>query len=156
MFEPSQQFLEGARKLGLTVDLKERASATSLEEAAAQLNIEPKDIVKSLLLKHKDGTYLFALVPGDRKVSWNKLRHAVGVNKLSMPDSETALAKTGYVSGTITPIGSSHPWPVYFDRNALGKTVYMGAGAPGYQSAVDADALVAALDAVVADISDPL
>ena len=119
------------------------------------LGIPPADIVKSLVVKHKDGSFLFALVPGDRQISWPKLRRLVGVNKLSLPTAETAFEATGYERGTITPLGSTRPWPVYADRSITGRRISLGAGEHGYSAFVDADALVAALDAVVADITDP-
>ena len=120
------------------------------------LGITPGDIVKSLVVKHKDGSFLFALVPGDRQISWPKLRQLVGVNKLSLPSADVALAATGYERGTITPLGSTSPWPVYADSTITGRRISMGAGEHGYSAFVDADALTAALGAVVADITDPL
>ncbi|WP_285240644.1 YbaK/EbsC family protein [Pseudarthrobacter sp. MEB009] len=150
-----ERFLAGAAEVGLQVDVVARAAAGSLAEAASLLGISPADIVKSLVVKHKDGTFLFALIPGDRQISWPKLRALVGVNKLSLPPAEVALDATGYERGTITPLGSTHPWPVYADAAITGKRISMGAGAHGYSAFVDADALTAALRAVVADISDP-
>ncbi|HEU4667509.1 MAG TPA: YbaK/EbsC family protein [Arthrobacter sp.] len=150
-----ERFLADAAARGLQVQVVERPAATSLEEAAGILGIRPADIVKSLVVKHKDGSFLFALIPGDRQISWPKLRTAVGVNKLSLPPADVALDATGYERGTITPLGSTNTWPVYADATVTGRRISMGAGAHGYSAFVDADALTAALGAVVADISDP-
>jgi prolyl-tRNA editing enzyme YbaK/EbsC (Cys-tRNA(Pro) deacylase) len=111
--------------------------------------------VKSLVVKHKDGSFLFALIPGDRQISWPKLRSLVGVNKLSLPPADVAFDATGYERGTITPLGSTKAWPVYADHTITGRRISMGAGQHGYSAFVDADALTAALGATVADISDP-
>lgn len=150
-----ERFLADAAARGLHVEVVERPAARSLEEAAGILGITPADIVKSLVVKHRDGTFLFALVPGDRQISWPKLRQLVGVNKLSLPPADVALEATGYERGTITPLGSTSPWPVYADATITGRRISMGAGAHGYSAFVDADALTSALGAVVADISDP-
>ncbi len=150
-----ERFLAAAAARGLDVELVERRPAGSLQEAARVLGIQPGDIVKSLVVKHKDGSFLFALIPGDRQISWPKLRGLLGVNKLSLPAAETALEATGYERGTITPLGSTRPWPVYADCTIAGRRISMGAGQHGCSAFVDADALTAALDAVVADISDP-
>jgi hypothetical protein len=107
------------------------------------------------VVKRKDGSFLFALIPGDRQISWPKLRALVGVNKLSLPTADVALAATGYERGTITPLGSTVAWPVFADRSISGRRISMGAGEHGYSAFVDADALTAALDAVLADISEP-
>lgn len=150
------RFLADAASRGLNVQVVERLAASSLEEAARILGITPADIVKSLVVKHKDGSFLFALVPGDRQISWPKLRSLVGVNKLSLPPADVALEATGYERGTITPLGSTTAWPVYADRTIAGRRVSMGAGEHGYSAFVDADALTTALGAIVADISDPV
>lgn len=140
---------------GLAIEIVERAPASSLAKAAALLGITPADLVKSLVVKRSDGSFLFALVPGGRSISWPKLRAVVGVNKLRMPEAEVALEATGYERGTITPLGSTTAWPVYIDATAVGRRISLGAGEHGYSLFVDADALVAALGATVADISVP-
>ncbi|MDX2025384.1 YbaK/EbsC family protein [Microcella sp.] len=141
---------------GLEVEFIERMRANSLEEAAEILGITPADIVKSLVVKRSDGTFLFALIPGDRQISWPKLRAVVGVNKLQLPAPELALEATGYERGTITPLGSTTAWPVFADAGMVGRRVSMGAGEHGYSLFVEADAVLASLDATVADISEPL
>jgi Cys-tRNA(Pro)/Cys-tRNA(Cys) deacylase len=143
----------GAR--GVEVRVVVRPVAHSLHEAAELMGIEPGDIVKTLVVKRHDGDYLFALIPGGRKISWAKLRPLVGVNKLSLPDASAALEATGYARGTITPFGSSTAWPVFADASILGREVSMGAGDHGFSAFVDADAMVKAFGATVADISDP-
>ena len=139
----------------LAVEIFARKPADSLAEAAAVLGIRPADIVKSLVVKRPDDTFLFALIPGDRQISWPKLRAVLGVNRLSMPSAQVARQATGYERGTITPLGSTTAWPVYADATITGRRISMGAGAHGYSAFVDADALTAALGAVVADISEP-
>ena len=139
---------------GLAVEIVARPAADSLEAAAALLGLQSSDIVKSLVVKRHDGSFLFALVPGDRQISWAKLRAVVGVNKLSMPSADVALEVTGYERGTITPLGSSTAWPVVADSRIVGRRVALGAGAHGFSAFVDADDLIAGYDATVADISD--
>ena len=143
---------------GLAIEIVERPAADSLEQAAELLGLTPREIVKSLVVrKHTPegapSEYLFALIPGDRQISWSKLRALVGVNKLSLPSPELALEATGYARGTITPLGSTGNWPVYADASIVGSRIALGAGAHGYSAFVDADALISALGAAVADIS---
>lgn len=140
----------------LDIEIIERFRASSLEEAATIMGIAPSSIVKSLVVKRHDGTYLFALVPGDRQISWGKLRAVVGVNKLRLPEASVAFDVTGYERGTITPIGSTTAWPVFADSRIVGSRISLGAGEHGLSLFVDADALIAAYGATVADITDPL
>lgn len=155
MSDPTSRVREAAQQRGLSVDVRECPAASSLEEAAELLGILPDDIVKTLVVKRSDDTFLFALVPGDRVISWPKLRALVGVNKLRLPEPELALAATGYERGTIVPIGSTNDWPVYADESIVGRRIAMGAGAHGYSLFVDADDLIRAYDATVADITAP-
>ncbi|MBD8023047.1 aminoacyl-tRNA deacylase [Microbacterium gallinarum] len=153
MPDPLDRVKDAASARGLDIEIRERPVANSLAEAAEILGIDPAGIVKTLVVKRSDDTYLFALVPGDRAISWPKLRAVVGVNKLQLPDPQRALEATGYERGTIVPIGSTHDWPVYADEQMVGQRVAMGAGAHGYSLFVDADDLIATYGATVADIS---
>ncbi|EAP98320.1 hypothetical protein JNB_15188 [Janibacter sp. HTCC2649] len=129
--------------------------ASSLAEAAEQRGIEPRDIVKSLVVRRGSGDYVFVLVPGDREISWPKLRAHLGVNRLSMPPADKARDATGYERGTITPFGSTTAWPVIVDATVSGRTISMGAGAHGTSASLAADDLVRALAGEVADVTDP-
>ena len=76
----------------------------------------------------------------------------LGVNRLTMASDEAAHAVTGYVRGTITPLGSTTPLRVVADASITGR-VSLGGGAPGVALTVDADQLLTALDATVADVT---
>jgi len=166
---------DAARERGLDIEIRQRPAANSLQEAAALLGLDPSGIVKTLVVKRSDAPhapsehrsalsgasgargprFLFALIPGGRKISWPKLRAVVGVNRLKLPDPAVALEATGYERGTIVPIGSTSAWPVFADETIRGRRIAMGAGAHGYSLFVDADALITAYGATVADISEP-
>ncbi|ASR56142.1 aminoacyl-tRNA deacylase [Cellulomonas sp. CW35] len=138
---------------GLDFVVTRHGRVGSLEEAAAARGVTPADVVKSLVVRRGDDDYLFVLVTGDRAISWPKLRALLGVSRLSLPDAGTALDVTGYERGTITPFGSLTAWPVVADERVLGRRVSIGAGAHGVAATVDGDALVTALDATVADVT---
>jgi Cys-tRNA(Pro)/Cys-tRNA(Cys) deacylase len=128
---------------------------SSLEEAAAARGLPVSAVVKSLVLRRGEDDYLFVLVPGGRKLSWPKLRAVLGVSRLSLPDAEDALARTGYRRGTITPFGSTTAWPVVADASLVGKEISIGAGADGVTAVLLAEDAFAALDAVVVDVTEP-
>jgi Cys-tRNA(Pro)/Cys-tRNA(Cys) deacylase len=127
----------------------------SLADAATARGVEPADVIKTLVVRRGDNDYLFVLVPGDRVISWPKLRQLLGVSRMTMPDAAEAKAATGYERGTITPFGSSTAWPVIADERIAGRTITLGAGARDTAVAVDADLAVQALKATVADVTDP-
>jgi prolyl-tRNA editing enzyme YbaK/EbsC (Cys-tRNA(Pro) deacylase) len=72
-----------------------------------------------------------------------------------MPDAELAREVTGYARGTITPLGSSRPWPVIADTLAATGTVSIGGGAHGVSITLDGDDLARILETQVADVTDP-
>ncbi len=141
---------------GLPYAVTRHGPVGSLAEAAAARGVSPADIIKTLVIRRADDDFVFVLVPGDREISWPKLRAYLGVSRLSMPDAETARAATGYERGTITPFGSVRAWPVVADATVTGRAISMGAGAHGVAVTVDADAMVAALGGERADVTDPI
>jgi len=140
---------------GLSYRLISHGPVPSLAEAAQARGVTPADVVKTLVVRRGDDDFLFILVPGDRTISWPKLRALLGVSRLSMPDATVARDVTGYERGTITPFGSVRRWPVIADERMAGREITLGAGRHGLAAALDADHAVRVLDASVADISDP-
>ena len=143
-----------ADALGLAHVVTRHGPVGSLAEAAAARGLEPRQVVKTLVVRVAEGDHRFVLVPGDREIAWPKLRALLGVNRLSMPPAEEAREVTGYERGTITPLGSLSALPVIADAGMTG-TVSIGGGAHGVALTVDAAALVTALDATVADVTEP-
>ena len=150
-----QRALAAAEASGLEHRVVRHGPVRSLAEAAAARGLEPRQVVKSLVIRRGDDDFLFVLVPGDRTISWPKLRELLGVSRLSMPDAATALDVTGYERGTITPFGSTTAWPVVADERLRGTDISVGGGASGVTIVADGDAVIAALDATVADVTEP-
>jgi Cys-tRNA(Pro)/Cys-tRNA(Cys) deacylase len=150
----SARAIAAAQELGLRHTVTRHGLVRSLAEAAAARGVEPRAVVKTIVVRVSDGDYRFVLVPGDREIAWPKLRALVGVNRLSMPSAEVAFDVTGYVRGTITPLGSTTAWPVIADASMTGP-VSLGGGAPGVALTVDAGELVEVLAARVADVTEP-
>ena len=147
--------IAGLEASGITFDLTRHGPVRSLEEAAEARGIDPGGIVKTIVVRRGDDDFLFVLVPGGRTISWPKLRALLGVSRLSMPDAETAKDVTGYVRGTITPFGSLTAWPVVADTHVVTRSVSIGGGAHGVAATVDGADLARALDATVADVTEP-
>jgi Cys-tRNA(Pro)/Cys-tRNA(Cys) deacylase len=140
---------------GIEHAMTRHGRVSSLEEAAAARGVDPSAMVKTIVVRRAEDDYLFVLVPGDREISWPKLRAHLKVNRLSMPDAATAKEVTGYERGTITPFGSLTAWPVVADSTILGRTISIGAGAHGVAATAYADDVVRTLGADVADVTDP-
>ncbi|MEU3452823.1 YbaK/EbsC family protein [Micromonospora sp. NPDC006766] len=141
--------------VGLPYRVIRHGPVRSLAEAARARGVAVPDVVKTIVVRRAEDDHLFVLTPGDRVISWPKLRALLGVSRLSMPDAEAARAATGYERGTITPFGSTTAWPVVADERLRGREITLGAGEHGVAVAIDADTALTALDATVADVTDP-
>lgn len=150
----SGRAVAAAERLGLAHTVTRHGPVRSLEEAAAARGVTPDRLVKTMVVRVAEGDHRFVLVPGDREIAWPKLRALLGVNRLSMPDAATAQRVTGYVRGTITPLGSDSALPVIADA-AVSGTISIGGGAHGVGLSVDAAQLLDRLGATVADVTDP-
>lgn len=134
----------------------------SLEEAAAARGVAPGRLLKTLVIRRAENDFVLVLVPGDRQISWPKLRAHLGVNRLSLPDKDVARDVTGYERGTITPFGalpgpSGAPWPVIADAAVTSEhgQVSIGGGAHGIGITLDPAVLIDVLGASTADVTEP-
>jgi Cys-tRNA(Pro) deacylase len=150
----SARAVAAAEALGLTYVVTRHGPVRSLAEAAEVRGIEPRQVVKTMVVRVREGEHVFVLVPGDREIAWPKLRALLGVSRLSMPPAEEAREVTGYERGTITPLGSLRALPVVADASLSG-SISVGGGAHGVALTVDSAELVEALGATVADVTEP-
>jgi Cys-tRNA(Pro)/Cys-tRNA(Cys) deacylase len=146
--------LDALNSSGITYRVIRHGRVGSLTEAARARGVEPADVVKTMVVRRGEGDYVLVLVPGDRAISWPKLRAFLGVSRLSMPDATVAKEVTGYERGTITPLGSTTAWPVVADERVLGREITLGAGEHGVAVAVQAADVLTLLKATVADVTE--
>lgn len=143
---PARAVADAAAR-GLEIELVQREGSgrpTSSEQGGVP-------IVKTIVVQRGE-SFVFVLTRLEDQFSWPKLRAHLGVNKLSLPDADAAFAATGYVRGTITPLGSTTAWPVIIEAGLAGQEMLLGAGAPGTGARVSADALAEAFGAEFVDL----
>jgi Cys-tRNA(Pro)/Cys-tRNA(Cys) deacylase len=151
---PDTPATRAARTLGLRHEVRVIERARSVEEAAARLGVAPERLLKTLVVRRGEDDHVLVLLPGPRQLDWPKLRAHLGVSRLSLPDADGAREATGYERGTITPLGARGGWPVVADAAIAGAgTVTVGGGAHGISLVVDADELLAAVEAEVVDVT---
>lgn len=130
--------------------------ARSAEESAALQGIEPRQLVRTIVVRRGADDYLFVLVPAGRRFDWPKLRAHLGISRMSLPDAEEARAVTGYERGAITPFGSRIAWPVVADASIVDlPLVAIGGGAHGVNVHLAPADLIAAVAADVVDVTEP-
>lgn len=146
--------IRAARSAGLAITVIRNDGARSLLEAAEQRGQEPRDLIKTMVVRLSAAEFVLVLVPGDRRISWSRLRSLVGRSRLSLASAEEAHAVTGYRRGTITPFGVPSGIPVIADASMVGRQISLGVGEPGAGMLVDADAALRVLGARVEDVTE--
>jgi Cys-tRNA(Pro)/Cys-tRNA(Cys) deacylase len=154
--EPSTPAITAAEQMAVPHHVVRTEPAGSAEEAASLQGIPLAALLRTIVVRRGDDDYLFVLVPAGRRFDWPKLRTNLGVSRLSLPDADEARRVTGYERFTITPFGASRPWPVVVDGSIIAlPVVSIGGGVRGVNIHLAPADLVRALDATVADVTQP-
>lgn len=152
--EPSTPALLALAAAGVPHRVVRTERAGSAAEAAALQGIPTGALLRTIVVRRGDDDYLFVLVPAGRRFDWPRLREHLGVRRMTLPDADEARAVTGYERYTITPFGSTRPWPVIVDTTVLDhEVVSVGGGGFGINVHLGPATLVAALAAAVVDVS---
>ncbi len=127
----------------------------SLEQAAEERGLEPDQIVRSLLFRLEDGTYVLVLMPGIGKVNWVKLRKHLGVSRMTTATSEEVLEVTGYETGAVSPFGLPQPLRLLADEKIfVYDEISIGAGIRNAGVILKRQDLLDALDPEIGDFKD--
>ena len=106
------------------------------EHIVSQVDMEAKDIFKTLVLKGNHD-YLVCCIPVLEEIDLKKLAKQI----------------TGYLRGGCSPIGMKKKFDTYFDSSINECTkVALSAGKRGYQMIVDAKELMDYLNAIVGNV----
>jgi prolyl-tRNA editing enzyme YbaK/EbsC (Cys-tRNA(Pro) deacylase) len=103
----------------------------SLEQAARERGLAPGQVVRSLVFRLEDGSFVMVLVAGPARVSWAKLRRYLQVSRLTTATPDEVLQVTGYPPGAVSPFGLPQPLRLLADRSLLDSDLLsLGAGVP--------------------------
>ena len=101
----------------------------SFEQAAAERNQRPEQIVRSILFQIRTEEFVMVLVAGRDQVDWRKFRQLVGRSRVRMATEEEVLQVTGYRVGTVSPFGLKNQVRVMIDESVLREEeVSLGSG----------------------------
>jgi len=121
--------------------------------AADALGLDPGEVLKSLVFRADDGSYLFALIASDGSVSERKLGRVTGHKHVEPAAPHDAERLTGYLTGGISPFGSRQVLPAFLDETAARRpSLVINAGARGTLVRLATSDLIAATGAAVADL----
>ena len=114
------------------------------EEVAKKLALPPQVVFKTLLVR-AGREFAIAVVPATGELSLRRLARAWGKPACEMADPQDIQRITGYVRGSVSPLGLRRALPVFIDEGACGAArVAVSAGARGAELLVAPDVLCAA------------
>ena len=121
--------------------------------AADALGLPHEIVLKSLVFRADDGSFLFALIGGNASVSTRSLGRATEHKHVEAAAPRDAERVTGYRIGGISPLGARHELPVILDeRTAAHPSLVINAGARGTLVRLPTTDLIHILNASIADI----
>lgn len=102
---------------------------SSLEQAAADRDQRPEQVVRSILFQVRPEEFVMVLVAGPAQVDWRKLRQLVKRSRIRMATEEEVLEVTGYRVGTVSPFGVKARVRLLVDESVLKEEeVSLGSG----------------------------
>ena len=118
----------------------------SLEQAAAERNQQPEQVVRSLLFRLAQDEFLMVLVAGPQQIDWKQLRRTLGQSRLTMAKPDELRRVMGYEMGAVAPFGLPTPVRVLVDQSVLNqKEISLGSGVRGTAVMLKTAALLKAL-----------
>ncbi|MCC6148189.1 MAG: YbaK/EbsC family protein [Anaerolineaceae bacterium] len=118
----------------------------TIEQAALERNQTPDQVVRSILFRTQADEFVMVLIAGPAQVSWPKLRHYLGLSRITMANPEEVLAQTGSRPGAVSPFGLPNPIRILADRHVLHpKSLSFGSGVRGSAIILESHDLLNAL-----------
>lgn len=124
-------------------------------DAAKKAGIELNKVTKSLVLLDQDKNLILAIIPGDCKLSFSKLRDAANIKKARLVPFEEAENYSGYLPGATPMVFHRIKMKVVLDvKLKLYESIYGGGGERTKLLELKTDDVIRINDAVVADITE--
>jgi Cys-tRNA(Pro)/Cys-tRNA(Cys) deacylase len=147
--------IEYLREKGIPFDIKtfpEDTEKGSLSIARV-LGVDPRTVVKTLVLKGSSKKFYICLTGGDSTLDFDLLKRATGERDIAMASPKEILEQTGFRVGAIPPFAIKNELPVFIDETlAQCETLYVGAGRFGNEILLSPDNLLKATNGVFAGI----
>jgi Cys-tRNA(Pro)/Cys-tRNA(Cys) deacylase len=127
------------------------------EDVAADLGVPVGQVVKAMLVRCDGSWYVLVVVPGDRRLSLDKVRMTVGAGKVNLASKQEVERITGYTVGAVSVMGFRQGGVLTFvDQGVLDlEQVIISSGRPDAGLALSPQHLLAAVEgAQVGDFTE--
>lgn len=118
------------------------------EGVAEDLGVPVAQVVKAMLLRCDGSWYVLIVIPGDERLSLDKVRGTVGAGKVDLASKQEVERITGYTMGAVSVIGLRQGGVLTFvDHDVLDlEHVIISSGRPDAGLALSPDDMMAALE----------
>lgn len=133
--------------------LKNETTITSAAQGAALYGISLSETTPTLIIK-KDGEYMAAIICGNTRISFKKLKEVLNTKEVNLADPETVFKITGARIGEVSLINPG--LKTIIDSNVLkNKACYGGCGTPKATLRIETNDLIKITNAQILDFADP-
>jgi prolyl-tRNA editing enzyme YbaK/EbsC (Cys-tRNA(Pro) deacylase) len=135
--EPVQRVTAVLRAAAVDSNVQEFPEGTlTAQDAATAIGCDLGQIVKSIVFSC-EGSYILALVPGDRRADEAKVAAAAGVIQVKICSAGEVVAATGFEPGAVAPFPQRAIWRAFIERTVFQhKQVWIGAGSATHMAAL--------------------
>ena len=128
-------------------------NAISGIDVANSLNLNPKQVFKTLVTVGKSKQYYVFLVPVAEELDLKKASDVVNEKSIEMIKAKDLLSVSGYIHGGCSPIGMKKTFSTTIDKSAANfDTIIFSAGKIGYQVEISLEDLKNIISFSLADI----
>jgi len=126
----SEKLLKFIREGGISAEAIEfSGSVHTVADAAKEAGVGEEDLIKTVVGLAGDAPFV-AVLPGNRKLDFTKMRALLGTGKVSIARPERVLSITGYPVGGVPPVfeGAEGIGFFFIDRAVLSREFVLGGG----------------------------
>ncbi|MBI4454127.1 aminoacyl-tRNA deacylase [Candidatus Woesearchaeota archaeon] len=144
---------EYLKQEGVWYNFVDKPETIHTADAAEKAGIELNRVTKALVLLDQDKNPILAIIPGDCKLSFSKVKEAACIKKVRMVPFEEAENYSGYLLGATPMVHHKHKMKVILDKKLVQyESIYGGGGERTKLLELKTKEIIRLNDAVVADI----
>lgn len=146
--------LEDYLKLeGVWYNFVDKPETIHTADASEKTGIELNRVTKALVLLDQDKNPILAIIPGDCKLSFSKVKEAAGVKKVRLVPFEEAENYSGYLPGATPMVHHKIKMKIILDKKLMQyKSIYGGGGQRTKLLELKPEDVIRLNKAIVADI----
>lgn len=122
--------------------------------SADVLGLEPRSVIKTIILENEKSEPCVVLMHGDKDISTKNLARETGVKTLKPCDPDTANKHTGYLVGGTSPFGTRKKMKVFMEKSIADiPVIHINGGKRGFLVRIKTSDLISVLKPVLVGVA---